>query len=404
MDNRLSNKDNRFDLLLDDIEISPQIQKVILCAFNTFTEGKALSDRIIDNPHLGKTEEQMAYGLRPSVAKRVIEFRGTLPEKQFQSLSEILAVKGIGKDTFADIVYSFRIMPAVTKALFVLNAERDAKTLAKLVLDRKNLNSETAGLIQELASNIIELRDTLPGKVFTDLNQLMAAPGITKETVQDIFFTFSQEVLKGDQPFVNDETFVRANLAVALAPFLSMAPENEATRILGSDPIIDAIEFLSGGLDPEYIEFLNSKLTLAIALDIVTLETRVGELVYLPQKTEVTTAIPDSVRDPASIPGAPVEYSWFTMEGPTLLQSPGPLNIRLLIEGKWSPFFTYDDPISVEPVTGGVRIRKFFGGPLGVLGNASNLTEEDTEFLIPPYGAGKRTQKRQCKTDLVLPE
>lgn len=76
-----------------------------LSFFNNVTDYKEIVEQIKDDPKFRKSSKK-AYGIRKSLAQRILNTREKLPKKKFQSLGQLDSIRGIGKDTMHDIIYS----------------------------------------------------------------------------------------------------------------------------------------------------------------------------------------------------------------------------------------------------------------------------------------------------------
>jgi DNA uptake protein ComE-like DNA-binding protein len=79
----------------------------VLEFFNAVTTPEQLVERVQDDPEYGIGPPR-AYGIRRSLARRILEKRATLPGGVFTSLQQIDEIFGVGEDTLHDILYSFR--------------------------------------------------------------------------------------------------------------------------------------------------------------------------------------------------------------------------------------------------------------------------------------------------------
>lgn len=75
-----------------------------LSFFNNVTDYKEIVEQIKDDPKFRKSSKK-AYGIRKSLAQRILNTREKLPKKN-QSLDQLDSIRGIGKDTMHDIIYS----------------------------------------------------------------------------------------------------------------------------------------------------------------------------------------------------------------------------------------------------------------------------------------------------------
>jgi hypothetical protein len=119
--NRLSNE--RFDSIrqIEEIEgIGPDTfhdilytfryqdrdVQAILTFFNTAESIAEIKERISDDPEFGAISKR-AFGINKKQAAGILAKRAKLPGKKFTSLQQIEEIRGIGLDTFHDILYSF---------------------------------------------------------------------------------------------------------------------------------------------------------------------------------------------------------------------------------------------------------------------------------------------------------
>ena len=77
----------------------------ILQFFNKAKTPEEIINGISDDPTFGKSKA--TYGIRPSVAKRILDTRAKLPGNKFAEIQQIDKIPGIGPDTLNDIFYSF---------------------------------------------------------------------------------------------------------------------------------------------------------------------------------------------------------------------------------------------------------------------------------------------------------
>ena len=77
----------------------------ILQFFNKAKTPEEIINGISDDPTFGKSKT--TYGIRPSVAKRILDTRAKLPGNKFAEIQQIDKIPGIGPDTLNDIFYSF---------------------------------------------------------------------------------------------------------------------------------------------------------------------------------------------------------------------------------------------------------------------------------------------------------
>ncbi len=77
----------------------------VLDFFNKVTDPIQIVERIKDDPDYLRASGK-AYGIRPRLAKKIIEKRNSLPKKSFTSVKQIDDIAGVGVDTLHDIYYS----------------------------------------------------------------------------------------------------------------------------------------------------------------------------------------------------------------------------------------------------------------------------------------------------------
>jgi len=78
----------------------------ILDFFNNAQTADEITYGISDNPGFGPRSRK-AFSIRHKLAQRILETRGSLPARRFESLEQIDKIRGVGKDTFEDIAYTF---------------------------------------------------------------------------------------------------------------------------------------------------------------------------------------------------------------------------------------------------------------------------------------------------------
>ena len=74
--------------------------------FNNAQTADEITYGISDNPAFGPRSRK-AFSIRHKLAQRILEARGSLPARRFESLEQIDKIRGVGKDTFEDIAYTF---------------------------------------------------------------------------------------------------------------------------------------------------------------------------------------------------------------------------------------------------------------------------------------------------------
>ena len=86
---------------------SQSLTERVLAFFNAASSPEEIVQRIQDDPLRGSASSK-AYGIRPALARRILETRASLPEGRFTSIEQIDAIRGIGPDTLNDILNAFR--------------------------------------------------------------------------------------------------------------------------------------------------------------------------------------------------------------------------------------------------------------------------------------------------------
>lgn len=141
-------------------EILPIQAQTVLDFFNNAKEVKDLTDIASIRPDLSK-EELSSYSIGEQAAKNVLEAREGLRGKQFNTLEEVLNVKGIGEDKILDVV---EFVWLSTEEMF--RQELFRKVLGenwkvdywRYVLDRDEFD--------RLEQNPSQLKDFVAGKVY----------------------------------------------------------------------------------------------------------------------------------------------------------------------------------------------------------------------------------------------
>ena len=82
------------------------IEKEILDFFNQVTVPGEIVNKIRDDPGYGSSSPR-AYGVRTSLATKIIQTRNDQYGGSFSSIKQIDQIKGIGKDTLHDIYHAF---------------------------------------------------------------------------------------------------------------------------------------------------------------------------------------------------------------------------------------------------------------------------------------------------------
>ena len=93
-------------------------EKVVLAFFNRVTNEEEIVNSISDDPRFG-TDSNRAFGIRSSLAKKILRKRNQLSDKKFTLIQQIQDINGLGDDTMNDIIFSL-------KAKLVLEEKPDA--------------------------------------------------------------------------------------------------------------------------------------------------------------------------------------------------------------------------------------------------------------------------------------
>jgi len=94
--------------------LTEKIEKSILDFFNQGTAPQIVNR--VKDAGFGSSSNR-AYGIRTSLAKKIIQVRNDLVDGKFESLNQLDEIQGIGIDTLHDIIYSFE-MNAQKKAQY----------------------------------------------------------------------------------------------------------------------------------------------------------------------------------------------------------------------------------------------------------------------------------------------
>ena len=87
-------------------EPQSRLEERVLTFFNQVREPKEIVDAIRDDPLFGSDSRQ-AYGIRPALAKRILQARDQLPDGHFTRLGQLASIRGVGADTLHDVLFSF---------------------------------------------------------------------------------------------------------------------------------------------------------------------------------------------------------------------------------------------------------------------------------------------------------
>jgi len=91
-------------------EIPKPISRLLLNYINRFSDPQEFVGLVRDDPLY---KRRRGIGLRTSVARAIYEYRLEKPGQRFESVEELLNVRGLGDDTYHDILTSFiKLTPA----------------------------------------------------------------------------------------------------------------------------------------------------------------------------------------------------------------------------------------------------------------------------------------------------
>ncbi len=109
------------DLLYSFTNIDYQL---LLKFFNTVTSPEEIVRRIKDDPAYIQAGIK-TRGVTLSQAEKIMQTRGTLAEKKFSDVLQILAINGIGDDTYHDILFSFKMKTETQNIDLLFNSTLD---------------------------------------------------------------------------------------------------------------------------------------------------------------------------------------------------------------------------------------------------------------------------------------
>lgn len=163
----------------------------VLEFLNTENDPKAIVKRIIDDPYF-RRKQPKAYGIREEIVEKILQIRDAKESKQLETTSELLAIKGLGPDTLHDIIYSFTNIDYPLLLKFFNTVSSPVEIVKRIKDDPAyfRAGAKTRGVTLRIAQKIIEDRDKLPDKKFTDVNQVYDIKGIGDDTVHDILNSF----------------------------------------------------------------------------------------------------------------------------------------------------------------------------------------------------------------------
>ena len=93
-----------------EIGMSNFDKRLILNSLNSITDLTYLDSFVQDNPEIGKTKEEGARGLGSKTISKILKYREEKQDNKFDTLEELMEIKGIGPDILSDIAFSFRAL------------------------------------------------------------------------------------------------------------------------------------------------------------------------------------------------------------------------------------------------------------------------------------------------------
>lgn len=175
--------------------------------FRLHTRGLSLINNAKDAGalvHCVKDNEQFwigtlrAWGVRNHEAQLIMDERERLGGS-FESLKQVLDIKGIGRDTLHDIIHTSWGdvgVRAAELALACLNSEKTPEALSHAIVDDDyfDVGSDRArGLPIRVATELVGYRGNLANSEFPSLREVNDVPGIGLDTLHDIIYSFYQE-------------------------------------------------------------------------------------------------------------------------------------------------------------------------------------------------------------------
>lgn len=124
--------------------------------FNHVIGSSEIVEGIKDDPGFGKSSRR-AYGIRPSLARKILAVRDSLPGGKFTSVKQIDSIPGVGPDTMHDIYFSLQApSDAYPILLFPVRLEtrfRDNELWVRFYPDQIAIETHVAALSeQEIAA------------------------------------------------------------------------------------------------------------------------------------------------------------------------------------------------------------------------------------------------------------
>jgi len=195
------------------------VNKTILDFFNGATKPEYITSVVIDDPRSGKPSKK-AYGIRMSVAKKILTTRNSLPNKKFTSIEQIQNIRGVGKDTFNDITNIFEI-----KAI-----------LDEIKGDIDKQKPDTKNIIEDLKESY-QINDSLRQTHKTRLKKQMSSIKKQEEKANNAFDQFipskvSPDLRKSDPTYVSSVSKLPDHLINVIERAKTRLEARESKRVM----------------------------------------------------------------------------------------------------------------------------------------------------------------------------
>ncbi len=183
------------------IILKSKISKTEKCAisfFNNVQDFAEIVEQIKDDPKFGKLSKR-AYGIRKSLAQKILKARESLPEKKFQSIDQLDSIRGIGKDTMHDIINTFETNSEPNHQPHSLVSLNDilAGITSALVKTKSRMDETSLEIGKEYSGNKIMSNLSVPffsiSEVSLNLRFAIQNPGSKNE---DLFVSVDSEYLE----------------------------------------------------------------------------------------------------------------------------------------------------------------------------------------------------------------
>ena len=325
--------------------ISRLDEKLIL---NILNDKSLTPDQLVqlvkDDPAYGS---KSGIGIRHGTALLLLEIRSEYGEQGFTELDQILKVKGIGKDTYHDIIYSIINLPPEQKVLHFFNTVTSYKELTEFVIDDPESGAAfKRGITTRAAKNIIEIRRSFPHNKFPSLKEIDNVKYVGEQTLHNIIYTFTDkvditdgtvpvEVIPEEKETTPPRAAIRAKLAIYLRNFLSH--EDKSKLIIGTDSVETALEKISAYVDSELFKEIERLYELGLEYESIKVNEPVSHIVHFPQVSDtIVLKDPQGILNPNSIPDIAYDYKWFRTDDGIVIEPSEGMTFELLIDGVWS--------------------------------------------------------------------